>query len=81
VDMTGNGDLRKSYANSQTRRCRARDPTDALNLELAKRLNDWSAGSERNADHNKPLDSVLTKLFCWSLLAAAVAIASLWLLT
>jgi hypothetical protein len=77
------GDKKSPASNlsSHERHCRAHDPTDTLDLELAQRLNEWLAGSNSDEDHSKPLGVAIVKVFCWALLVGAAAVVAIRLLT
>jgi hypothetical protein len=77
----GNSDVMAPHVTPELPRCRAHDETDALDLELARRLNEFSAGAEQKADHLRPLAPTIAKLLCWALAASAGAGTALWWVT
>jgi hypothetical protein len=59
---------------------RTRVGADALDVELARRLNEWSTRPEQ-ADHDKSLNGVITRAVAWASLAAAGVAAIVLFLT
>lgn len=61
--------------------CRARKGADALDEELALRLNARLAGTDERSDSAQSLRAVLRELAWWSAGAIAAGTLALWWLT
>lgn len=57
-------------------RCRPRAQADALDKELARRLNDWMAGADRDTDPAGPITPVIWEALAWSVLAIVALLAA-----
>jgi hypothetical protein len=61
-------------------RCRAPAHGDALDRELANRLNARLAGTERSADYMQSLRPVFGEIACWAVATGCLtAAAAFWL--
>ena len=65
--------------NTSASHCRARDGGDALDLELASRLNSRLSATNSNADHMQPMRPVFKELLYWAIATIGLtAVAIVW---
>lgn len=80
AELVVNRDEQPSFAGAVVVRCRAPADGDALDLELANRLNGLLNETAHRADYTQSLRPVFKELLAWALATACLtAAAAFWL--